>query len=159
MRCRVPHYYRRGEPLTGLTSLESLLYGPRLQAPKVVVVVWNLTVVTRPKGQICRVEIDVLDTSSRVKLNMINVSASSFLDWTAGRTVLLLSVPQVPLGVQEPLRIGRETLIHVDPDIEEAKALKEFASEQMGKQIVKGGKFLSDRDMIPRHKPSAPERP
>ena len=37
--------------------------------------------------------------------------------------------------------MGKENLTHIDPDIEEVKALKEFASEQKGKHVITGGKF------------------
>ena len=116
-------------------------------------------IVTTPRGQIYRVELDVLDTSLRAPLILTDVNALSVPNWTAGRTVLLLSVPETPLGIQGPFRIGKDTLMHVDPDIEEAKALKEYASEQMGKQVIKGGKFLPYRKMIPCHKSSASESP
>lgn len=93
--------------------------------------------------------------TSRAKLLLGDVNALSIPNWRAGQTVLLLSVPRVIFGSEGPyLGMGTETLMHVNPDIEEVKALKGFASEQMGKLCVPAGKFSLSRTLVPFHKPS-----
>ena len=68
------------------------------------------------------------DRTSRANLILYGLAASSARGWTEGKTVLLLSFPVLKISVQNRvLELGDETMVDVEPDMEEATSLKEWA--------------------------------
>ncbi|KAF8460287.1 hypothetical protein BDZ91DRAFT_851657 [Kalaharituber pfeilii] len=86
----------------------------------------------------CKKDVGIVDETAEGVLSFWGTLSSSNIQWQALETILLLTNPKVKLWNNKPqITIGKSTLIEVEPDIKDAKWLRDYVQRTFRRPALK----------------------
>ncbi|KAI9643763.1 hypothetical protein NHQ30_007112 [Ciborinia camelliae] len=142
--CRIPLGYIKGEPLSGLMTLEAYLNGgyDGVIGVKLLICVKSIgarkKIVKKDGAESDLIEVLLFDHTGEVKMKYWNDLIDSVKEWQPGKTIFLLSNPvhKLDYGGKGVLEWGRNTMLDVEPEFADAHWLRRWAGSLMRKESV-----------------------